>query len=276
MNNNIAVFLEIYNEEKRLRSVLENFKWAKEIVVLNKSSTDQSAKIAQHFTEKVFTIPYGEVSDHSIDFIRQYKTECEWYFFITASSLISPKLVSKIIGLTGDKTFKYKVIALPFKIYILGVNDKHSPWNRDFKEVLIKKEALVLNKKVHHEVSHAEKKIYRILPAINSGYFFHCSNESVDELILKHMRYAKNEVLQLDLSPKKAKLQFAKASLGVLLKKRTYLLAHNGFALCLGFLSYYVLRYLYAWEHSKTSFQDYEELRENLQREWAGSPEDSK
>ena len=39
--NNISVVLEVYNEEERLESCLKSFRWADELIVFVKKSTEK-------------------------------------------------------------------------------------------------------------------------------------------------------------------------------------------------------------------------------------------
>lgn len=52
---NLSVVISAYNEEKRIREVLEAVSFADEIIVVDNESTDKTKKIAQEFTEKIFS-----------------------------------------------------------------------------------------------------------------------------------------------------------------------------------------------------------------------------
>ena len=45
----ITAFLPVYNEEKRLKNVLECFQWCDEILLLDKGSVDDTVKIAKQY-----------------------------------------------------------------------------------------------------------------------------------------------------------------------------------------------------------------------------------
>ena len=47
--------LQVYNEESRIESCLNSFHWADEILIVDKSSTDKTLKIAKKFTNRIVT-----------------------------------------------------------------------------------------------------------------------------------------------------------------------------------------------------------------------------
>jgi glycosyltransferase involved in cell wall biosynthesis len=272
VKNNIVVFLEVFNEEHRIEATLQNFCWADELVVFDKSSTDRTTEIARKYTNNVITIPYTDTADMAIDIIRDYKTVCDWYFFPTASSLINPKLVRKISELTTDSNLEYKVIGLPLKMYVLGICDKRSPWDWGFKEVLIHKDVLKLSKKVHSESSHSTNKILHLMPPSPDAYYYHCTHETMEELFLKHLRYAKNEFkTNSNLENHKLSTQgwgILKAIYHVTIRRKSILMGGDGISLSLAYISYFFMRYLFLWELKRKEYGGYEKLRSDSLRAW--------
>ena len=109
MKNNIAVILQVYNEELRIQSCLNSFLWADELLLIDKSSTDRTVEIAKNFTKKIAIVPFSEGSKGSSDNINRFDIKSEWIFFVTAASLIHPDIVDEIIKLTISNNFEYDV-----------------------------------------------------------------------------------------------------------------------------------------------------------------------
>jgi glycosyltransferase involved in cell wall biosynthesis len=270
--NNVLVAFEIFNEEHRIESMLENFSWAEELVIFDKSSTDNTAEIARKYTNNVIKIPYSDTTDLALDLLQQFKTSCDWYFFPTASSLISPKLVKKLTELTSDPSFKCRVIGLPLRMYVLGICDKKSPWDWGFKEVVIHKDVLKLSKKVHSEIGYTKTDVLHLTPPEPDAYYYHCTHETMEELFLKHIRYTKNEFkVGTDMHKHKLSTQgwgILKAIYHVTLRRKSILMGSDGISLSLAYISYFLMRYLFLWEQKRTGYVGYEKLRESSIADW--------
>jgi len=119
--------LQVYNEESRIESCLNSFHWADEILIVDKSSTDKTLKIAKKFTNRIVTVPFSEGSKGAESNLSLFDIKSDWVFFVTASSLIHPEIVKEIIKLTTNKEFDYDVIGVPYAIYSFGIRSKRSP-----------------------------------------------------------------------------------------------------------------------------------------------------
>src|SRR5579864_2788067 len=51
----LSVVISAFNEEKRIAACLDSVKFADEIILIDNSSTDHTAKIAEKYTKKIFT-----------------------------------------------------------------------------------------------------------------------------------------------------------------------------------------------------------------------------
>ena len=251
MKTNIAVFMEVFNEEARIENCCEFFKWADELVIVDKSSTDRTVELARNYTDKVYVVPYTDTTKYSQDIILNNNLDCEWYFFITASSAIEPKLVRELIKLTSSKTFTFDVISIPLKIYVLGLATLHSPWGAKFRNTCIRKSALKLSNEVHKEVGYRGDNVCKQLLGIDS-YLLHFTHGNIDTLFERHIRYTRQESIaaaggrQITLSSEFRAL--IKAFFYVTIKKRVFMMGWDGVALGLAYLSYFMMKFLYSWE----------------------------
>lgn len=258
MKNNIAVFVEVFNEEARIENFCKFFDWADELIVIDKSSTDRTVEIAKSFTSNVIVVPYTDTTSHFIDVVNGYKTACEWFLFPTASSAIEPGLVNAITDITIMKSLEYDVISLPLKMYVLGLSGNGSPWSGKYKDICIRKSALKLTSNIHQEISFIGDKIYKGL--MGSGYYlYHFTHNNLDIFFERHLRYAKKESTEVsnrhfknnnnNLCP--AFKEILTASYHVLIRRKTYILGWNGVALGLAYISYFIMKFLYTWELSR-------------------------
>jgi glycosyltransferase involved in cell wall biosynthesis len=249
--NNISVVLEVYNEEERLESCLNSFKWADEIVIFVKKSSDNTLKIAKEHATHVYEVDYCSASENIINNFKLHKFK-EWCFCITASSQIDQILVPEIINLTSNKNFNNDVIGLPFEMYVFNLTGKFSPWYNEYKFPLIRNSVLKLSTILHQEIRWNSNKLYKIDKDITKGRFKHYTHKSPDDFFFKHLRYIKYEALEyINLYKgkafKKALINFIKSLAFVLIKRRTIFKGRNGFVLSIAYISYYLMLLIYVW-----------------------------
>ncbi|OAH98855.1 hypothetical protein A1353_21770 [Methylomonas methanica] len=248
----VTVYLEIFNEEKRIESCLKSFTWAKELVVFDKHSTDQSLEIARKYATEIISLPFTLASENAIRVISTRKS-CEWVMFPTASSLIHPLLVREIRKLTEDNSFEYDVISLPYGMHSFGINNKKSPWTASRKNILIRRSALCVSSKLHNEIKYESDKIYEI-PFINDeALLYHCTHKDGDDFFNRHMRYTKYEAeyekhTPRDKALKQAFFEILKSIYVVVFRRRSFLLGWDGIALSLAYISYFIMKFIYTWD----------------------------
>ncbi len=269
---NITVFIEVYNEEARIESCLKNFSWADQIVVFDKNSSDRTKEIAEKYATDVISVPYGDASENVINNISQHPCS-EWCLFPTASSLIHPELVREVVKLTSNPSFSYDVIGMPLGFYSLGIRSKLSPFGSSHKHILIRRTALVLSNKLHHEVSYDSKKIYDIPYLSHDAVLYHCTHKNIESYIPQIARYTRYESENdISITQYQAFKDIVKAFLYVLIRRKTILLGWDGVALSLAYISYYVFRFLFVWEKRRSKGDEiYSQLREALEKEWSRS-----
>ena len=249
--NNVTVYLEVYNEEKRLENCLKDFMWADEIVVFVKRSTDNTFEIAKKFTPYVFEVPHCEGSENICDNINMHLGK-KWFLFCTASSKMDEELVPFIINLTSDETFDYDVIGLPYLMTVFGISGNSSPWGSEYKYSLIRKTSLVLSNRIHREISWHGKKIYKIDKKLTTGRFKHNTHENPDSFFYRHLRYTKAESSQYIMIYKEkafifAFYEFIKSIGFVFLKKRSIFFGRDGLVLSFAYISYFLMRLIFIW-----------------------------
>jgi glycosyltransferase involved in cell wall biosynthesis len=272
IDNNITVFLEVFNEAHRLEACLKTFQWADEVVVFVKKSSDDTLAIARRFATHVYEVAYCEASENFASNIRKHASK-EWCFFITASSLIDPELSSEIVKLTQDVGFGSDVIGLPYAMYVLGISGKSSPWGGVIKYPLIRRSVLELSNVLHNEISWNSNKIFTINPTTTGGRFYHLTHSNPDEFFLRHMRYVKYEANQLRESHGKKALQVALVGLlraggSVVFKKRSIWFGIDGLVMSLAYVSYFLMRYIYVWHDSRFPDDPYVAKRRLIVDKW--------
>jgi (heptosyl)LPS beta-1,4-glucosyltransferase len=245
----ISVIACVYNEAHRIEHFLQSFAWCGDLIVVDKSSTDGTQEILHRYTDKVIIVPYSDAGDEAKLGVEIATNE--WVMVLTASDIIHPGLVGKLLDLINGADFHYDVISVPFALYVFGIRSKNrSPWHSTRKHLLMKKSALRMTDVPHHERSLSSNNIFRMEYSEKEN-LYHLTYENVETLFERHHRYTQRETAMLDdeKSALKGSLkEVYKALKVVLFKKKCYLLGFDGVALGFAYIAYYIIKYLYVWD----------------------------
>ena len=101
----LSVVISAYNEEAKIADCLDSVKWADEIIFVDNSSTDSTAKIAAKFTRHI----YKQKNDPAnIDLQKNFgieKSAGEWILLLDADERVTPELAGEIKKvIIGSKT----------------------------------------------------------------------------------------------------------------------------------------------------------------------------
>lgn len=266
---NVSVVTVVYNEEKRIESLLQTMSWSDDLIIVDKSSTDNTRALALKYTENVITIPYTDAGDALKYAVEQVKND--WILMVTASDIIHPELVKKMRILISDEHFEYDIISIPFALYVFGIRNKRSPWSLKNKEWMFKKSVVQLNDQVHNELGFTSKKVYVMEPNELEN-LSHLTHENMDSFLERHTRYTKieaKEQVNEKLAFKKSIRALLSSIYYVVVKKKTFLLGWDGIALGLAYISYFIFKYLFIWEKFRGNGSAvYTSLRERIIAEW--------
>lgn len=269
----ISVVAVVYNEEHRISSFLDNFSWSDDLVVVDKSSTDQTADLIRRSSARYVSVPY---SDGTVATMSGILDSCkhEWIWLVTASNLVHPSLVQSILELINKPDFDFDILEYPHIYYVLGIQDRRSPWRDDYRRWLARRSMLSVQDVVHQEVMLSPKgRTYR-LPFHAEHAVHHLTHETLDTFFERHHRYARLEVEKYrGLTPsralRKGSKDIWKAFRRIVFKRKSWLMGWNGFALGLAYLSYFFFVFLYVWQ-DKTGkgSREYENIRKRYQALW--------
>lgn len=246
----ITAFIPVYNEEKRLKNVLECFRWCDEILLLDKESTDDTVKIAKQYSNvtiltKIRTERYD--SNEAEYFLKNCKTE--WCMLVTASDLIHPKLAKKMKELIDDCNFEYDIVSVPYKPYFLGCCEKYSPWYAEYMNKMFRVSTLSLNlNSVHAVLTPISSRLYQI-PFIESKVaYYHLTHQSAESVIERNVRYWKGEASSSDSLSLINKIIIRTVIRFVFLRGGLFK-GKQALALFYSFLSYFMMTYVCKWEY---------------------------
>ena len=264
----ISAILAVYNEEHRIQYTMQSLQWCDEIIVIDKTSTDKTVEICKSFGAKVFVIPNTSaynVSEYD------YLKECtgDWILSATASDIIDRSLAMEIKKQIETLPEEYGCINVPFRNYILGIEDERSPWHGSPRMKIFRNGNYVINNDVDGALSLVNNKAYTIPEKY--GFFSHLTHVSLDMMLDRHTRYWRGEAeMYQEKSLVPAFKAFWESVKEVSKRRKTFFLGWEGIALSFAYVSYFMFSFLYIWEHRrKNKAEDiYKKLREQNTKDW--------
>ena len=138
--------------------------------------------------KKVTVVQMGEVTH--VELIREtlkQMAKYDYVLFLDADEELSSSVIDELKKIYS----KYDVIKNPRKNMVFGSWVKHSRWWPDYQIRLFKKTALVWPKKIHQQPE-VQGTVYE-LPVDEKYAIIHHNYDSIDDYIVRMMRYAKIE-----------------------------------------------------------------------------------
>src|SRR3989344_597627 len=188
MKHKLSIVISAYNEESKLEDCLRSAKWADEIIVVDNSSTDNTAQIAKKYTDKIYNQPNDPLK---IDIQKNTgfeKATGGYILSLDADEEVSPELRKEIEELLKKEVLRDGYL-IPRKNIIFGKTMEYSGWYPDHQLRLFRKgKGLFKTETVHQGISldgEAEKLNQHLL---------HHNYESISQFIQKNMIiYARNQ-----------------------------------------------------------------------------------
>jgi len=137
-NAQVSGFVCTYNEQDSIRDCLESMKWVDEIVVVDSFSTDDTAKIASDYTDRVIKRPFeGYVDQFSFACAQ---TTGEWVLWLDADERLTPDALAEVrILFERPDGPVCDAFAFPRKTRFMGRWIAHSGWYPQHKVRLFRR-----------------------------------------------------------------------------------------------------------------------------------------
>ena len=154
----ITCIITSYNDEKRIRLVIETAKrWADEVVLADKSSTDETPNIARQLGVLVHQLPY---SDRGMEDWRDVVAiaNFNWIFALTAGEIPTPDLILNVRRILRSKFDSIDLIVVPLKYWSLGTHDDKSPWGWRQQSRVFHRERIKYSNQVHDNLTASQNR----------------------------------------------------------------------------------------------------------------------
>jgi glycosyltransferase involved in cell wall biosynthesis len=269
----ISSVINTFNEEKNIRFCLECLRWCDEIVVVDMCSQDNTVKIAQEFTDKIFRHERTLYFDTARSFAIQM-AQFEWILMVDADELISSKLSKTLKNI--EKENKADVVQIPRKNYIMGSWIRHTGWWPDYQERFFRKNKMRIDSRLHAYLK-PTGRILKLNPTEDNA-IIHLNYYDSTHFIEKLNRYTHIEAKQMyenkfvfrwGLLFKSVMKEF----LIRFIKHQGYRDGFRGFALLILMIFYRMVSFIKLWEiaeYTKKGFPQeiYKNIQESIAKEW--------
>lgn len=175
---NLSVIIITKNEAACIRRCLESVKWAKEIIIFDSGSEDETVQICKEFTPLVFQTDdwpgYGAQKNRALA-----KAQCPWVLSLDADEYLSEGAQQEIQTLLAGKP-QYTGYEIPVVNRFLGKYIRHGDWGRHKVLRLFERSKGWITADIVHEGVRVSGK-----SGCLKNPYFHDSFESLEEALQK-------------------------------------------------------------------------------------------
>ncbi len=211
----ISACTTVYNEQDRIMNFLNHAsKWADEVVVIDKSSTDGTADVVRQFGAKLIQIPFSRQGFEKSSEIASY-CNFDWLWSFTPGEVPTKTLVRTVKSILSNLQVGkiVDVIQVPTQIWTFGrfVPKEVGPWAVSYQSRVLNQRHCNFNDIVHQNVDLTKHSLR--IPYSDDRYVFHGTHPDFDSFIRSHTDYARAEASQASNKLARAREALAKAHL---------------------------------------------------------------
>ncbi|MBI2595319.1 glycosyltransferase family 2 protein [Candidatus Daviesbacteria bacterium] len=241
----ISIVVIAKNEEEIIEGCLQSVSWADEIiVVIDDKTTDNTAKIAKKYTDKVFKRKYDRAPNQKQFALDRAKNE--WVFVLDADERVTPKLRKEIIR--NLKSKKYVAYHTYFQTVFLGKVFDASTIRFQGTQRLFKRSKCRFIPNTAHEKMAIDGQI-----GVLKNEVLHFTSRSISQTIAKNNFYTSLEANELNKAGIRTNLLVVfLAPLNIFLRiyfgEKKYRNGVYGFVYTLLQANYCFIKHLKMWE----------------------------
>lgn len=194
---NLTVMIVAYNEEERIEQVIRSVSdWADEIILIDKSSTDQTASIARSASNNVRVV-VEKYTDRGADDFSSYTPSAtnDWIFLVVASEAVEaglPNLISKYFVEHGPNM--HDVVMIPRRYIAFGAHLDYSPWSIVYFPFMFNRKRALITNKLHEHFNVTEESRRFFLSSQDNCRVTHTTHTSALSYMNSMIGYFKEEV----------------------------------------------------------------------------------
>jgi (heptosyl)LPS beta-1,4-glucosyltransferase len=272
----ISFIVPTYNEVTRIGAVLEHAtRWADEVVVMDKGSTDGTLDLCRAAGPKVVvrSIPFSERGHEKLSLIPDL-VENDWVFLGTCSEVPTKKLIEACHQLLDQREAELDLIYVPRRMYAFGLHCSNPDWSVCHYPFLFHRCRARITDDVHDNFHAPDPARTHRISYTEDQCVHHMTYPTARSFWLASMQYFEAETKK-DIAPEKVIRQSFKNVERV--AQKVLQDGENWIPFYCAFVSYELGKALHVWEKARGKEQGplmYKELTSRvLAQEWtqAGS-----
>lgn len=181
----ISAFVISFNRAAIIGTCLRALRFADEVIVVDKSSTDETPAIAALYADRVITVPWSPTADDTRAFALAQCTY-DWIVFADDDECFSPEAVRFIEAeLTAPRADIYSLLR---REYVLGTHDERAYYWPEHHVRLFRRGAVEFSATIHACVVPCTDRVQHVV-ADAGACIHHLSHQNVAQWIEKANRY---------------------------------------------------------------------------------------
>jgi glycosyltransferase involved in cell wall biosynthesis len=181
----ISGFVIAYNRASLLRVCLRSLRFADELIVIDKSSTDDTPRIAHRHADRVITVPWSPTVEETRSFALD-QCRHDWIAFLDDDEMLSPGAIEYLRALRAPDA--PAAVALPRRHWILGAFDPNAYYWPEHQIRFFRKGAVAFGPLVHGGIDLVTDHVEQISPD-SPIYIEHLSHADTGQWIERTNRY---------------------------------------------------------------------------------------
>lgn len=178
----ISGFVIAYNRAPLVGTSLRSLRFVDELVVIDKSSTDDTPAIARRYADKVITVPWSPTVEETRAFALE-QCRHDWIAFLDDDEMLNPAAIAHLhAGPTAD------AVALPLRHWILGAFDPDAYYWPEHHIRFFRKGAVSFRPVVHGGMELRTDGVERVAPETQI-FIEHLSHRDAEQWIERTNRY---------------------------------------------------------------------------------------
>ncbi len=185
MRGKLSAFVITYNRAWLLETCLRAVSFADELIVVDKSSTDDSPAIAARYADRVEVVPWSPTVEETRAFAASL-CQHEWVLCLDDDEILSPEAALYLRDDFADP--ETDIYSIPYRHYILGEHDERAYYWPETRHCLFRRGAVEFLPTVHGGVALQSDRITNI-PVDSGVCIHHLSHADVASWIERTNRY---------------------------------------------------------------------------------------
>jgi glycosyltransferase involved in cell wall biosynthesis len=181
----VSGFVIAYNRAPLLATCLRSLRFVDELIVIDKSSTDDTSQIARRYADRVIQVPWSPTVEETRAFALQ-QCQHEWVAFLDDDEMLSPEAIAYLHELRGAEAAD--VVALPRRHWVLGAFDTNAYYWPEHQVRYFRRGSVTFESVVHGGITVQTDRIEQVA-ADSPRFIEHLSHTATEQWIERTNRY---------------------------------------------------------------------------------------